>query len=63
MDRKNKLKKGINSLEKQIAKHEKKIAEYHGPKDTLIGYWQYEIQCMKREKHRKLEVKLMSPEE
>jgi hypothetical protein len=57
MGRKKRLRKGIASLEKQIVKHGEKIAEYEGPKDTLVEYWEGEIERLemaKREKLRKL---------
>jgi hypothetical protein len=50
MGRNKKLKKAIKSFEKQIAKHEEKIKSYDGLKDTLIPYWEGEIERMENEK-------------
>lgn len=41
--RKKRLKKQIESLEKQIEKHRLKILMELGRKDTTPGYWQKEI--------------------
>ena len=35
--------KRIESVVKQIGKHEEKIENEHGRKDTTKGYWQKEI--------------------
>ncbi|MEK6878177.1 MAG: hypothetical protein AABY22_01140 [Nanoarchaeota archaeon] len=43
MSRKRKIRRSIESLEKQKEIHEKKIEEYDGKKDFLKEYWGGEI--------------------
>ena len=55
MASKKKIKKAIESLEKQIKKHEEKVKSYKGKNYALIGYWQKEIEERKRQKQKKEE--------
>ena len=54
---KKRIKKSIESFEKQIERHKDKIAEYSGEKDYLISYWEKEITTFEKEK-KKAEKKL-----
>ena len=49
MSKKRKIKKSIESLERQKELHEKKIEEYAGDKDYLKAYWRDEIGRFDRE--------------
>ena len=53
-NRKKRLKKGIESLEKQISLHEEKLrrAENEG-KLELAGYYEKEIKAKKKDKEKK----------
>jgi chromosome segregation ATPase len=56
--KKRKIKKSIESFEKRILEHENKIKEYKekdGRNETLIGYWQDEIEKFKKFKKEKEE--------
>lgn len=57
MGKKKKIKGAIESFEKQIKEHEKKILEYGGKKNYLKDYWRKEITAYKKKKE-KLEKKL-----
>ena len=50
---KDKIKKGIESIEKQIEKHRDKIKDYEGKNYALLEYWEKEIENMEKEKTRK----------
>ena len=58
MGKSKKIKKSIESFEERIKEHENKIKEYRdkdGRDETLIGYWQEEIERFKRFKKEKEE--------
>ena len=57
MGKKKKLKKSIESLQKQIEIHKEKIKQYSGPKEFLIDYWQKQIDEFEKQK-KKRETKL-----
>lgn len=50
---KNKVKKSIESIEKQIEKHKEKIKDYEEKNYALLEYWEKEIESMEKEKTRK----------
>ena len=53
-DRKKRLKKGIESLQKQISLHEEKLklAEREG-KLELVGYYEKELEAKRKDKEKK----------
>lgn len=51
--RKKKLKKGIESIEKQIEKHKEKIESFAHENPWLKDYWEAQIEDFKREKKKK----------
>ena len=53
MSKRKKIEKGIESLKKQIVKHEEKIAQ--GAKEETISYWESEIERFEREIKRRKE--------
>ncbi|NCO10977.1 hypothetical protein GW924_00010 [Candidatus Pacearchaeota archaeon] len=53
MERKKRLEKGIESLEKQIEKHKEKIEKFAHEKPWLKDYWQKQIEGFEKEKDRK----------
>lgn len=58
MGKKKKIMKSIESFEKRIKEHEAKIKEYEesgGKDETLIGYWQEEIERFRKFKKEKEE--------
>jgi len=60
MGSKKKIRKAIESLDKQIKKHEKKIRDYEGSNEYIMGYWEKEIKIrrmQKAEKEKKLNEK------
>lgn len=53
-NRNKRLKKGIESLQKQIQLHEEKLKKaQHEGKLELIGYYQKEIESKKKDKEKK----------
>ncbi|MBS3084466.1 hypothetical protein J4411_00975 [Candidatus Pacearchaeota archaeon] len=57
MAKKNKIEKSIKSFSKRIEEHKKKIQNFSGKNDLVIGYWKNEIKHfkdMKKEKEKKL---------
>lgn len=50
MVNKKKIKKSIESLNKQIKEHEEKIEEYGGKNYALLEYWKKEIEVRKKQK-------------
>ena len=50
---KKKIKKSIESLDKQIREHEQKIRDYNGEDYTLVPYWKKEIEVRKKQKTEK----------
>jgi len=57
---KKKIKKAIESLDRQIREHEEKVKAYSGKDYTLSEYWKKEIEVRKKqkaEKERKLKKK------
>lgn len=54
MVNKKKIKKSIESLDKQIKEHEEKIKDYCGKDYTLLEYWKKEIEVRKKQKEKKL---------
>ncbi len=60
MAKKKKILKSIESFQKRIDEHKKKIGEYGGKNEYLIGYWEKEIAtfwAQKKEKEDKLKKK------
>ena len=53
MANKNKIKKGIESIEKQIEKHKDKIKDYERKNYALLEYWEHEIESMEKERIKK----------
>ncbi len=51
---KKKIKKSIESLDKQIKEHEEKIEDYNGKDYTLPEYWEKEIEVRKKQKAEKM---------
>ena len=49
MSKKRKIKKSIESLERQKEIHKRKILEYDGTKDFLKEYWEGEIKRFDKE--------------
>ncbi len=58
MGKKKKIEKSIDSFEKRIKEHEKKIEDYRntdGKNYTLIEYWEKEIEKFKKLKEKEQE--------
>lgn len=51
--REKRLKKGIESIEKQIKLHREKIKRFGDEKDYLEGYWEKQIEVFEKEKKKK----------
>lgn len=49
MSKKKKILKSIESFEKQIKKHEKKIEDYEGSNEFIRDYWKKEIELRKKD--------------
>jgi predicted nucleic acid-binding Zn-ribbon protein len=47
--REKRLKKGIESIKKQIARHEEKMKK-GGSKDTTVDYWKKEVESFQKRK-------------
>lgn len=53
-DRK-KIKKSIESLDKQIKEHKEKVRSYEGVNYALLDYWEKEIEVFQEQKEKKEE--------
>ncbi|MBS3098820.1 hypothetical protein J4462_01260 [Candidatus Pacearchaeota archaeon] len=53
--REKRLEKGIKSIEKQIRLHKEKIKKFGREKDYLEGYWEKEIEDLKKRKENREE--------
>jgi len=53
MGKKRKIKKAIESLQKRIDEHRKKIEEYDGANEFIRGYWEKEIKTYEKQKAEK----------